>query len=185
MRAVKVTPARTPWRADQRAPERDEAAHGLAGAAEIRALLSSAHTVAMVGLSADSLRPSYFVAVYLQQAGYRILPVNPRYAGTTILDRPVVGSLRDVSEHVDIVDIFRRPSEVPSIVEDAIAVGAGAVWMQLTVINEEAARRARAAGLITVMDRCLKVEHGRHIGALRTMGFSTGLISARRFRRNG
>lgn len=168
------------WRADQRTPEDDEASRGLAGAAEIRALLHRARTIAMVGLSADPLRPSYFVAVYLQAAGYRIYPVNPRYAGGAILDRPVVASLRDVPEHVDIVDVFRRPAEVPAIVEDAIAVGADAVWMQLTVINQEAARRAREAGLIVVMDRCMKVEHGRHMGQMCAMGFATGIISARR-----
>jgi predicted CoA-binding protein len=181
MSAKTITPAvGKHWRADQRAPERDEAALGLAGASEIRSLLLRARTVAMVGLSADPLRPSYFVAVYLQQEGYRIYPVNPRYAGGTILDRPVYTSLREIPEHIDIVDIFRRPAEVPDVVEEAIAVGADAVWMQLTVINEEAARRARAAGLTVVMDRCMKVEHGRHIGQMRCMGFATGIISARR-----
>ncbi len=174
------TPAPRPeWRADQRTPEGDEAVRGLAGAAEIRALLARARTIAMVGLSADPLRPSNFVAVYLQAAGYRLHPVNPRYAGGAILDRPVVASLRDIPEHVDIVAIFRRPAEAPAIVADAIAIGADAVWMQLTVINEEAARRAAAAGLTVVMDRCLKVEHGRHRGRMHTMGFSTGIISAR------
>jgi uncharacterized protein len=180
MSTAESTPVGKPWRADQRIPEGDEAALGLAGAAEIRALLLNARTIAMVGLSADPLRPSYFVAVYLQAAGYRIYPVNPRYAGRTILDRPVFASLRDIPDHIDIVDIFRRPAEVPTIVEDAIAIGAGAVWMQLTVINTEAARRARAAGLTVVMDRCLKVEHGRHVGQMHCMGFSTGIISARR-----
>ena len=169
-----------PWRADQRAPEGDEAALGLAGAAEIRALLARARTVAMVGLSQDPLRPSYFVAVYLQAAGYCIYPVNPRYAGQTILGRPVYATLSDIPEHVDIVDIFRRPSEVLPVVEEAVAIGAGAVWMQLRVIDEAAARRARAAGLTVVMDRCLKVEHGRHLGQMHAMGFCTGVISARR-----
>lgn len=176
-----TTPSTRPaWRADQRAPERDEADLGLAGAAEIRALLARARNVAMVGLSADPLRPSYFVAVYLQAAGYQLYPVNPRYAGGTILERPVYASLRDIPDHVDIVDVFRRPSEVPAVVEDAIAIGADAVWMQLTVINPQAARRAREAGLTVVMDRCMKVEHGRHVGQMRAMGFSTGIISARR-----
>ncbi len=173
-------PRGNPWRADQKVPEGDEAARGLAGAAEIRGLLSRARTIAMVGLSADELRPSYFVAVYLKGVGYRVYPVNPRYVGRTILGWPVVASLRDIPVHVDIVDIFRRPAEVPPIVEEAIAIGADAVWMQLTVINEEAARRAREAGLTVVMDRCVKVEHGRHLGQMRTMGLSTGIISARR-----
>ncbi|HXT34363.1 MAG TPA: CoA-binding protein [Chloroflexota bacterium] len=170
----------TPWRADQRAPETDEQARGLAGAAEIRALLTRARTVAMVGLSADEIRPSYFVAVYLKHAGYRIWPVNPRYAGGFILGRPVVASLAEIPEHVDIVDVFRRPSDAPAVAREAIAIGAGALWMQLTVISDEAARLAREAGLTVVMDRCIKVEHGRHIGKMRTFGLSTGIISARR-----
>jgi predicted CoA-binding protein len=180
MTGLDSAPARRSWRADQRAPEHDEAALGLAGAAAIRSLLLGARTIAMVGLSADPLRPSYFVAVYLQAAGYTLYPVNPRYAGGTILGRPVVASLREIGAHIDIVDVFRRPAEVPAIVDDAIAIGADAFWMQLTVINEEAARRARAAGLTVVMDRCLKVEHGRHLGQMRDMGFCTGVISARR-----
>jgi predicted CoA-binding protein len=169
-----------PWRADQRAPEHDEQAIGLAGAAEIRALLTKARTVAIVGLSADPLRPSYFVAVYLAAVGYTIYPVNPRYAGGSILGRPVFASLRDIPDHIDIVDIFRRPADVPGVVDEAAAIGADAVWMQLTVINEDAAQLARAAGLTVVMDRCMKVEHGRHLGQMHSMGFTTGIISARR-----
>lgn len=168
----------TLWRADQARPEGDEASRGLAGATAIASLLDRARTIAIVGLSAESLRPNYFVAVYLQSAGYTIYPVNPRYAGGEILGRPVVGALAEIPEHVDIVDIFRKPADAPGIVDEAI--GAEAVWMQLTVINDEAARRARDAGLTVVMDRCLKVEHARHRGQMRAMGFSTGLISSRR-----
>jgi predicted CoA-binding protein len=168
------------WRADQRVPEGDDARLGLAGAAQIRTLLTRTRNIAIVGLSADEVRPSYYVAVYLKGEGYNLFPVNPRYAGGAILGRPVVASLRDITAHIDIVDIFRRPSEVPSIVDDAIAIGADAVWMQLGVVNEEAARRARAAGLTVVMDRCLKIEHGRHLGRMRNMGLATGIISARR-----
>ncbi|MDB5077459.1 MAG: CoA-binding protein [Chloroflexi bacterium] len=174
------TAAIAPWRADQRTAERDEQTLGLAGAAEIRSLLTKARTVAMVGLSADALRPSYFVAVYLQAVGYTVYPVNPRYAGETILGRPVFASLRDIPDHIDIVDIFRRPADVPGVVDEAAAIGAGAVWMQLTVINEDGARRARAAGMTVVMDRCMKVEHGRHLGQMHALGFTTGIISARR-----
>jgi predicted CoA-binding protein len=170
------------WRADQRSPETDEATRGLAGAAEIRALLTRARNVAMVGLSADETRPSYFVAIYLKGEGYRIFPVNPRYAGTTILGRAVFASLREIPEHIHVVDVFRRPAEAPAIVEDAIAIGADAVWMQLGVINQEASDRARAAGLLVVMDRCMKIEHGRHIGKMKHMGFSTGIISSQRRR---
>jgi predicted CoA-binding protein len=133
----------------------------------------------MVGLSADPLRPSYFVAVYLAAAGYTIYPVNPRYAGERIVERQVYASLREIPVHVDIVDIFRRPGEVVAVVEEAIEIGAGALWMQLTVINGAAAERARSAGLTVVMDRCLKVEHGRHLGQMHALGFSTGIISSR------
>jgi uncharacterized protein len=170
------------WRSDQRSPETDEQARGLAGAAEIRALLLRARTIAIVGLSADELRPSYFVAVYLKHAGFRLRPVNPRYAGTSILGFPVVSSLAEIKEHVDIVDVFRRPADTPPIVAEAKAIGADAVWFQLTVINWETARLAREAALTVVMDRCLKVEHGRHIGKMRTFGLSTGIISSRRSR---
>src|SRR5271165_4841397 len=107
------TPSAANWRADQRSPETDETARGLAGGTEIRALLQRARTVAMVGLSADELRPSYFVAVYLAQEGYELYPVNPRYAGGAILGRTVYASLRDIPVHIHIVDVFRRPSEVP------------------------------------------------------------------------
>ena len=134
------------WRADQRLPERDEASLGLAGAEQIRALLTTARTVAIVGLSADQMRPSYFVAVYLQAAGYRIFPVNPRYAGSAILGRPVVSSLAEIPEHLDIVDIFRKPADVPAVVDDAVAIGAGAVWMQLGVISAEARRAGAGRG---------------------------------------
>jgi predicted CoA-binding protein len=171
-----------PWRAHQSLPEYDELGRGLAGAAEIRTILTRARTVAMVGLSADQLRPSFFVAVYLLATGYTVLPINPRYAGESILGCPVFASLCDVPEHVDVVDVFRRPADVLPIVDDAIAIGAGVLWLQLGVINEEAADRARQAGLTVVMDRCIKVEHGRHLGAMRSMGFCTGVITARRRR---
>ncbi len=180
-----VGPVAPAWHADQRAPESDEAVHGLAGAAAIRALLSSAQTVAMVGLSADPMRPSHFVAVYLHAAGYRIIPVNPRYAGSQILGQTVYASLRDIPERIDIVDVFRRPAEVMAVVDEAIAIGARAIWMQLGVINMEAARRAREAGLLVVMDRCMKIEHGRHFGLMHSMGFATGIISSRPRRPSG
>lgn len=167
------------WRADQSVPERDERTRGLAGAADIRGLLTRARTIAIVGLSADPIRPSYFVAAYLRSAGYQLFPVNPRYAGQTILDQPVFASLRDIPQHINIVDVFRRPADAPAVVEDTIAIGADAVWLQLSVIHEEAARQARSAGLMVVMDRCIKIEHSRHLGQRRAMGFSTGILSAR------
>ncbi len=125
----------------------------------ITQILTTAKTVAVVGLSDKPERPSYGVAAYLQEQGYRIIPVNPHV--TAVLGEKAYASLRDVPVAVDVVDIFRKPEEVPSIVEDAIALGAKAVWMQEGVVNEEAAQKARDAGLAVVMDRCLKKEHFR------------------------
>lgn len=122
-------------------------------------LLRSARTIAVVGLSHKRYRPSYGVAEYMQSAGYRIIPVNP--FETEVLGEKSYASLDQISEHVDIVDIFRRPEFVPEIVETAIRIGARAVWMQEGVAHEEAAARARAAGLVVVMDRCILKEHRR------------------------
>lgn len=122
-------------------------------------ILRSARTIAVVGLSNKRYRPSYGVAGYLQQAGYRIIPVNPEE--TEVLGEKSYPDLASVPEHIDVVDIFRRPEFVPEIVEQAIRVGAGAIWMQEGVIHEEAAARARAAGLPVVMDRCMLKEHRR------------------------
>ena len=125
----------------------------------IAQLLKSARTIAVVGLSSSKMRPSHGVAEYLQRAGYKIIPVNPNE--TEVLDERAVARLEDIREKVDIVDIFRRSEFVPQIVESAIAIGAKAVWMQEGVIHEAAAERARAAGLIVVMDRCMLKEHAR------------------------
>jgi uncharacterized protein len=122
-------------------------------------LLKSSHTVAVVGLSSNQFRPSYGVAEYLQRAGYRIIPVNPNE--TEVLGKHAVARLEDIREKVDIVDIFRRSEFVPPIVESAIGIGAKAVWMQEGVISDEAAERARRAGLFVVMDRCILKEHAR------------------------
>ena len=140
-------------------------------------ILKQARNIAMVGLSANPFRPSHFAAIYMLAEGYNVIPVNPRER--EILGRRCYASLRDVPEPVDIVDIFRAPAEVPPIVEDAIAIGAKVVWMQLGVINEAAARRAREAGLEVVMDACVKIEHARFFGGLHTIGLNTGVISAR------
>lgn len=129
------------WRADQSVPERDERARGLAGADEIRALLTRGGTIAMVGLSADSIRPSFFVADYLKKERYRLIGVNPRYAGQTILGLPVYATLAEIPEHVTIVDVFRKPADVPGVVDEAIAIGAEAVWLQIGVLSDEAVRR--------------------------------------------
>ena len=128
---------------------------------EIRAILASARTIAVVGLSDKPDRDSHRVAAYLQRAGYRILPVNP--AVTTVLGEKAVPSLRDLSEPVDVVDIFRRADAVPEIVEEAIAIGAKVIWMQDGIVHNAAADRARAAGLKVVMSRCMLRDH-RAIG---------------------
>ena len=141
-------------------------------------ILQRYRRIAMVGLSANPMRPSHFAAIYMLSEGYNVIPVNPREQ--EILGRRCYPSLRDIPEPVDLVDIFRDPSAVPPIVEEAIAIGAKVVWMQLGVINEAAARRAREAGLEVVMDACVKIEHARFFGGLNSIGLNTGVISARR-----
>ena len=141
-------------------------------------ILRQHRTIAMVGLSAHPFRPSHFAAIYMLAAGYRIIPVNPREPA--ILEQRSYPSLRDIPEPVEIVDIFREPKAVPAIVEDAIAIGARVIWMQLGVIHLEAAQRAREAGLEVVMDACVKIEHARFFGGLSTIGLNTGVVTARR-----
>jgi len=147
-------------------------------AADRLRILETYKRIAMVGLSVNPFRPSHFAAIYLLAAGYDVIPVNPREK--EVLGRPSYASLRDVPGPVEVVDIFREPSAVPAIVEHAIAIGAKVIWMQLGVIHEPAAERARAAGLEVVMDRCMKIEHARFFGGLNTIGLNTGLISARK-----
>jgi uncharacterized protein len=122
-------------------------------------LLRSAHTIAVVGLSSKRFRPSFGVAEYMQSSGYRIIPVNPYE--TVVLGEKAYAELESIPERVDIVDIFRRSEFVPEIIDAAIRMGARAVWMQEGVAHEEAAARARAAGLTVVMDRCILKEHRR------------------------
>ena len=150
------------------------------GAWERLRILNENRTIAMVGLSADPMRPSHFAAIYMQSEGYDIVPVNPRYAGETILGQTVYASLEEIPRPVQIVDVFRRAEEVPAIARSAIDIGANVLWMQLGVINEEAARMARQAGLEVVMDRCVKIEHARFFGGLNLVGMNTGVITARR-----
>jgi predicted CoA-binding protein len=150
------------------------------GAWERLRVLSEHRTIAMVGLSADPMRPSHFAAIYMQSEGYDIIPVNPRYAGQTILGQPVYASLEEIPRPVGIVDVFRKPAEVPEIARSAIGIGAKVLWMQLGVINDEAARIAREAGLEVVMDRCVKIEHARFFGGLNLVGMNTGVITSRR-----
>lgn len=125
---------------------------------DIRTMLREAKTIAVVGLSADPMRSSFGVASYLQRQGYRIIPVNPNLTGPVLGEQPYA-SLRDVPMPVDIVQIFRRPEFVPPVVEDAIAIGAPAIWMQLGVAHDGAAAQAEAAGVQVVMDRCMAVDH--------------------------
>lgn len=141
-------------------------------------ILERYKNVAMVGLSSNPFRPSHFAAIYLLAMGYNVMPVNPKEK--EILGRKCWPALRDIPEPVDVVDIFREPSAAPGIVEDAIAIGAKVIWMQLGVIHEPAAERARQAGLQVVMDRCMKIEHARFFGGLSVAGLNTGIITARR-----
>lgn len=147
-------------------------------AAERLDILERYRRIAMVGLSSDPYRPSHFAALYLLANGYDVVPVNP--GADEILGRTSYPSLRDVPGPVDVVDIFRHPTAVPDIVEQAVDIGARVVWMQLGVVHEAAAHAARRAGLEVVMDRCMKIEHARFFGGLATLGLNTGVISARR-----
>jgi predicted CoA-binding protein len=147
----------------------------------IQNLLRSAKTIAVVGLSTEKTKASNMVASYLQDEGYRVIPVHPK--AEKILGETCYPDLRSIAEEVDVVDIFRPAHEVAGIVDDAIAIGAKAVWMQLRIIDLEAADRAIEAGLIAVVDRCIKMEHGRYAGALHWAGMNTEVISARRAQR--
>jgi predicted CoA-binding protein len=134
--------------------------------------------IGMVGLSSNQFRPSHFAAIYLISEGYDVIPVNPREK--EILGRKCYPDLKSIPGPVEVVDIFRESAAVPAIVEEAIAVGAKVIWMQLGVINDAAAKRAREAGLEVVMDRCMKIEHARYFGGLSTAGLNTGVVTARR-----
>jgi predicted CoA-binding protein len=146
--------------------------------AGLRRILARSRTLAVVGLSAQWYRPSYFAAKYMQDHGYRIIPVNPRYE--QVLGQTCYGDLRAIPEPVDIVDCFRKSEEIPAIADAAIAIGAKVLWMQLGIVNELAARRASDAGLDVVMNRCVKIEHARILGGLNVAGVNTGVISSRR-----
>lgn len=144
----------------------------------LRRILQSCRRIAVVGLSADWNRPSYFAAKYMQEHGYRIIPVNPRYP--EILGEKCYARLEDIPGPVDMVDVFRRSEDVGPIADSAIAIGAKCLWQQLGVLNHEADAKARAAGLQTVLDRCVKIEHARLFGGLHWAGVNTGIISSHR-----
>lgn len=145
--------------------------------------LRAPRTVAIVGLSKDPLRPSHFIGFYLQRHGYKIVPVNPREP--EILGERSYPSLKDIPFPVDIVDVFRRPDAVPDIARDAVAIGAKVLWLQFGVISPDGARIATEGGLDVIMDRCMKIEHARHLGRMHWLGFNTGRITAVRERSGG
>ena len=147
-------------------------------AADRLSLLEKYKRIAMVGLSGNPYRPSHFAALYLLAEGYEVIPVNPREK--TILGQKSYPSVTAIPGGAEVVNIFREPSAVPQIVDEAIAVGAKVVWMQLGVIHEEAAAKAQAAGLEVVMDRCMKIEHARFSGGLNTLGLNTGVVTSRK-----
>ena len=142
----------------------------------IQQVLFAARTIAIVGLSKNELRASYFVGYYLRRHGYRVIPVNPRE--TEIFDEKSYPSLTDISEPVDIVNVFRAPEALPAIAKEAVAIGASALWCQFGVINTDAAQIAADGGVTVIMDRCLKVEHARYVGRMHWLGFNTARITA-------
>jgi len=148
---------------------------------ELRRILGSCHTLAVVGLSPQWHRPSFFAAKYMQEHGYRIVPINP--SAPEILGQrsyPSVTAAVEAGEKIDMVDCFRKSADIAPIADEAIAVGARCLWMQIGVIDEASAAKARAAGLAVVMDRCVKIEHARLFGGLNWAGVDTKVISARR-----
>lgn len=144
----------------------------------LRRVLKECRTIAVVGLSADWNRPSYFAAKYMQQRGYRIIPVNPKYP--EILGEKCYPDLKSIPEKVDMVDVFRKPQDCAPIAREAVAIGAKVLWLQLGVVNEEARQIAEAAGLTVIEDRCVKIEYARLFGGLNFMGVNTGIVSSRR-----
>ncbi|HUN50655.1 MAG TPA: CoA-binding protein [Candidatus Sulfotelmatobacter sp.] len=146
----------------------------------ILGILRACKTIAMVGSSNHWNRPSFFAMKYLQDKGFRVIPVNPTAAGQEILGEKVYAGLREIPDRVDMVDCFRNAEAIPPIAEDAIAIGAKVLWMQLGVRNDAAAERAEQAGLQVVMNRCPKIEYGRLSGEIAWMGVNTRVISSKR-----
>jgi predicted CoA-binding protein len=142
----------------------------------IQRVLHNSKTVAIVGLSPNELRASYFVGYYLRRHGYRVIPVNPRES--EILGEKSFKSLADVPVAIDIVNVFRAPDALPAIADEAVKVGAGTMWCQFGVINEDGARIAESGGVTVVMDRCIKVEHARYVGRMHWLGFNTQRITS-------
>ncbi|MEO0693670.1 MAG: CoA-binding protein [Pseudomonadota bacterium] len=149
--------------------------------AHLRDILTRTRSIAVGGVSTNPVRPSYFVARYLDLKGFEVHPVNPVYAGQTLLGREIVAGLADIAAPVDMVDIFRRSDAVPGIVDEALDVlpGLKTVWMQIGVEHAAAAAKAEAAGITVIQDRCPKIEYQRLFGELRMGGFATGVISSK------
>ena len=147
----------------------------------LKTILRRARRIAVVGVSMNPVRPSYYVARYLSLKGYQVVPVNPGHAGEQLFGTTVVGSLADIEGPVDMVDVFRRPEHVPPIVDQALALfpQLQTIWLQIGVVHEGAAAIAQARGVDVVMDRCPKIEYQRLFGELRMGGFATGIISAK------
>jgi predicted CoA-binding protein len=148
--------------------------------AVLRRIYRDTKTIAMVGASPSWIRPSYFVMRYLQQKGYRVIPVNPRALDAPILGEQVYRDLESIPIHVDVVDVFRKPAEVPAIATSAVAIGASVLWLQLGIRSPEAATIAGIAGLTVIEDHCMKIEYGRLSGELAWSGVNTRLLSSRR-----
>jgi predicted CoA-binding protein len=144
----------------------------------IREIMHTARTIAIVGLSSNPLRPSNFVGFYLQRHGYTIVPVNPNER--EVLGQKAYASLSEIPFHVDVVDVFRASAAVPAVAEEAVRIGAGALWLQFGVISAEGAHIAKDGGLKVVVDRCMKVEHARHMGRMHWLGFNTGVVGSQR-----
>ncbi|MDF1669172.1 MAG: CoA-binding protein [Roseovarius sp.] len=147
----------------------------------LRTILHRTKRIAVVGMSLNEIRPSFYVARYLSLKGFDVVPVNPGHAGKTAFGQTVVARLSDIKEPVDMVDIFRKPEHVPPIVDEALEVfpDLQTIWMQIGVWHEEAAAKARARGVDVVMNRCPKIEYQRLMGELRMGGFNTGVISSK------
>ena len=151
--------------------------------AAIRRALNASRTIAIVGLSPNELRASNFVGFYLKRHGYRVIPVNPR--ADEVLGEKSFPALGDIPEPVDIVNVFRAPDAVPEIAREAVAIEAKTLWLQFGVISPEGAEIAESGGLTVIMDRCLKVEHARHLGRMHWLGFNTHRVTSRRAAPNG
>jgi predicted CoA-binding protein len=146
-------------------------------------ILQKFRNVAIVGISANQYRPSHFVAIYLQAEGYNIIPVNPRYAGQTLLGKHVYATLteaKDAGEHIDIVDVFRQPEDIPLIAGEAVKIGAKVLWVQLGLKSDKAQYIANNANITYIENRCIKMEHARFFGGLNTVGVNTGVVLSRK-----